>query len=118
MRATEPAPGDPLMHPPGRITLSPDLLPRLRAREESAYRELFDYLAPSLVHFAAQKLRSAEAAEDIVQDILYRIWEQGPRFSPRGTVVSYLFTAVRNQVLNTLRHDRIVRGSHASGLGG
>jgi RNA polymerase sigma-70 factor (ECF subfamily) len=96
-----------------RIELPTDILIRLRAREESAYKELVDCLGPALVNFAAQKLHSVDTAQDIVQEVLYRIWQQGEHFSPRGTVVTYLWAAVRNRVLNVLKHERIVRRSHS-----
>lgn len=95
-----------------RIELPDDILLRLRAREEAAYDELIERVGPRLVHIAAQMVQSADAAEDIVQDIFCRVWQQGEHFSPKGTVIAYLFTAVRNRALDFLKHERIRETSH------
>lgn len=95
-----------------RIELPDDILPRLRAREEAAYNELVERVGPSLAQMAAQMVRSSDTAKDIVQDVFYRVWEQGERFAPKGTVVAYLFTAVRNRALDLLKHERIKATSH------
>src|SRR5687767_4618482 len=97
-----------------RIELPADILERLRSRDEAAFAELVERVGPSLVHLAAQMLRSRDAAEDMVQDVFCRIWRQGERFAPKGTVVAYLFMAVRNRALNALEHDRIVERSHSA----
>src|SRR5690606_17797220 len=47
--------------------------------------------------------RSAETAEDLVQDILLYVWENRARWHPPTTVHAYLYRAVRNRALNVLR---------------
>src|SRR3569833_1422832 len=89
--------------------LSDDILDRLRIRDEAAYKELVECIGPELVSFAAQKLHSVDAAQDIVQDIFYHLWQQGERFQPSGPLVPYLFAAVRNRTLDVLKHERIVQ---------
>lgn len=103
--------------PRQRIELPDDIVARLRAREEAAYQQLIDRVGPALVNFATQMLGSDDEAHDVVQDVLYRVWQQGERFMPvgnQGNLVAYLFAAVRHRVLNTLRHKHVVAVAHTT----
>ena len=93
---------------PHAIKLPDDIVTRLQGRDESAYETLVLSAAPALIRFAAQRLGSTENAQDVVQDVFYNIWQQGDRFQPKGTVTAYLFAAVRNRVLDVIRHESVV----------
>lgn len=53
-------------------------------------------------------MQSSAVAEDIVQDTFARIWERRTEWEVRGSVRSYLYSAVRNRTLMHLRHARVV----------
>lgn len=94
-----------------RIELPEGIVTRLQQRVPEAYEELFRIAGPALLQFAANITRSSDAAEDVVQEVVYRIWELGECFRPSGSVVSYLFTAVRNRALNAYR-DEVTEGEY------
>lgn len=83
--------------------LSDDIIPRLRARDESAYREVVELYFTRLVRFSFRIVGSYDISEDIVQGVLIKISEQGDDFDPQGSLLAYLYTAVRNRSLNALR---------------
>lgn len=89
------------------LDLPESIVPRLRARENAAFRELFDTAFDQLVHFAYSIVESRETAKDIVQDVFVKIMEQGADFNPRGSLAGYLFRAVRNASLNVVRDRQI-----------
>ena len=64
------------------------------------------YFTP-LVQFVVGIVHLLDVAEDIVQDVLYRVWEQGATWNPHGSVRAYLLRAVRNQALDWLKHAAI-----------
>jgi RNA polymerase sigma-70 factor (ECF subfamily) len=67
---------------------------------ESHYVELCEYVL--------RLVGSAEAAEDLVQDLFLNLWKtRGPRDAERLTR-PYLFAAARNAALKYLRHRRVV----------
>ncbi len=70
---------------------------------EVVYKQYFS----SLVGFAFQYVESSEIAEDVVQDVFGKIWNQSEAIDIRTNVKSYLFGAVRNACLNHLRHERV-----------
>lgn len=79
------------------------LVLRLIDGDEDAFCELYASYKNRLIYFAMRFLKSREYAEDIFQDAFTVIW-QGRRFiNPDTSFSSYLYTIVRNRVLNQLR---------------
>lgn len=76
---------------------------RLIDGDEDAFCELYASYKNRLIYFAMRFLKSREYAEDVFQDAFTVIW-QGRRFiNPDTSFSSYLYTIVRNRVLNQLR---------------
>lgn len=79
------------------------LVQRLIEGDEDAFCELYAAYKNRLIFFAMRFLKSREYAEDIFQDAFTVIW-QGRRFiNPEVSFSSYLYTIVRNRILNQLR---------------
>jgi len=70
-----------------------------------------------LCEYVLRLIGSAEAAEDLVQELFLRLWDtRGPRDASRLTR-PYLYVAARNRALKYLRHARVVDAwsEHARG---
>ena len=79
------------------------LVLRLIDGNEDAFCELYAAYKNRLIYFAMRFLKSREYAEDVFQDASTIIW-QGRRFiNPDASFPSYLYTIVRNRILNQLR---------------
>ena len=90
---------------------APDLhLVALIARgDRGAFESMFrEHYAP-LVHFAEAMLRSREAGEDIVQEVLLNLWRQRETLRIDDSLRAYLYRAVRNRALNSVRNNRVRR---------
>ena len=80
------------------------LVLRLIEGEEDAFCELYAAYKNRLIYFAMRFLKSREYAEDIFQDAFAVVW-QGRRFiNPDASFSAYLYTIVRNRILNQLRY--------------
>ncbi|HVH09030.1 MAG TPA: RNA polymerase sigma-70 factor, partial [Gemmatimonadales bacterium] len=79
-------------------------LPERSPPWETAFARHYVELCEYVVRFVG----SAEAAQDLVQDLFLRLWaSRGPRDTTRLTR-PYLYTAARNRALKYLRHRRVV----------
>ena len=79
------------------------LVLRLIEGEEDAFCELYAAYKNRLIYFAMRFLKSREYAEDIFQDAFTIVWH-GRRFiNPDASFSAYLYTIVRNRILNQLR---------------
>ena len=79
------------------------LVLRLIEGDEDAFCELYAAYKNRLIYFAMRFLKSREYAEDVFQDAFAVVW-QGRRFiNPDASFSAYLYTIVRNRILNQLR---------------
>jgi len=59
-----------------------------------------------LLHFAYRMLADWDAASDVVQDALIRLWQSRARYSPQGNDIAYLLRLVRNACIDYVRSNR------------
>jgi len=87
------------------------LINRLQMRDEAAFEEAFKSNYKSLHAYAFTILRDEIAAEEMVQNVFYKLWERTENLSITGSVRAYLYRAVYNESLNYLKHLK-VRSEH------
>jgi RNA polymerase sigma-70 factor (ECF subfamily) len=89
---------------------------RLVAGDESALREIYRELAPAVLGLATRVLGDTTLAEDVMQDVFVRLWEQPERFDPaRGRLRSFLLTMTHSRSVERLRaEDSQRRRMHAA----
>ncbi len=71
----------------------------------------FDTYYSALVLFA-MRFTSEETSKDIVQDVFLKLWKRKVSFENTKSLRAYLYTAVRHQCLNHLKHLK-VKNSYA-----
>ncbi|MDE6451042.1 MAG: RNA polymerase sigma-70 factor [Odoribacter sp.] len=82
-------------------------LKQLAEGNEKAYQCLFDSYYSSLVMFASKYLQDLALAEDLVQDVIYDLWNQRQNLSDLSSLKNWLFVSVRNRCLNYLEHLKV-----------
>ncbi len=85
------------------ITNDKDLVIRLIHNDQEAFCELYARYKERLLYFAMKFVKSHEFAEDIYQDAFTVIWQSRRFLDPEKTFSSYLYTIVKNRILNILR---------------
>lgn len=60
-----------------------------------------------LCNFATRYIHDPEIAEDIVQEVFYKLWRNPANLDSKQKISSYLIRAVQNQGLNMLDHQLI-----------
>ncbi len=81
----------------------------IAAGDAQALEQLFKAHYRPLCGFALSYLKDADQAEDIVQELFVRLWQDREVLSIKTSVKSYLFTAVRNRCLNALAVKKRMR---------
>ena len=75
-------------------------------RDESAYKRLFLHFYKGLIRFADTYVRQHEVAEEIVSDVMLRVWTMQEALLEVRNLRVYLFKAVRNTAINYLLKNR------------
>lgn len=83
------------------------MLTRLRESDKQAFAKVYEiYFAPLYQH-AYNRLRDTEAAKDVVQELFAVLWEKREQLDLKTNLSHYLFTSVRNRVLNAIARQGV-----------
>jgi len=80
----------------------PQLLDLVSAGDQTAFRQLYIHFYKRLYHFALSLVKTREPAEEIVEDVFVRIWQQRENLPTIRNLRVYLYTATKNSSLNYL----------------
>ncbi len=84
----------------------PDLQSRIAIdRDENAYKELFMFFYKPLFQFANCLTKEAETAEEIVSDVMMKVWEMAEALGEIGNLKVYLYRSIKNRALNYLSRN-------------
>lgn len=92
------------------------LIERLRNGDESLFREIYDCHYVLLCRFANQILNDSMLAEEVVDDVIFYLWEHRGEVEITYSIRAYLVRAVRNRCLNELRSASRIEEQRLSSL--
>src|SRR5881296_2884679 len=87
---------------------SQDWTERIRAGDEAAFEAMFRTYYDGLCRYVAAYLGSRDAAEDVVQGVFARIWEDRAHWVV-SDVPHYLYAAVRRRAMSQFRRAAVRR---------
>ena len=73
------------------------------ARDQAAYKELYLYFHPSIYKLAGLIIPQESIVEEIVSDVMIRVWTMEHKLAYVNHLKTYLLTATRNTAINYLR---------------
>ncbi len=85
-----------------------EIIKRIRKGDVRQFESLFRTFYISLVRYATSFVRDHDTAEEIVQDVFYRIWAGREKINIKKSLSAYLFRAVHNSCLHLLEHRKVV----------
>ncbi|MDP4208776.1 MAG: RNA polymerase sigma-70 factor [Bacteroidota bacterium] len=87
-----------------------NILERIQKNDEKAFETLFRTYYKSLCFFVFKLTKDTSAAEEIVQDLFFHIWDNRASLQLTTSIKSYLYKAAHNNSLRYLRHQKVVAG--------
>ncbi len=84
-----------------------DILLAIRQGNERVFETVFRKYYQSLCNYACGILKDMDDAEEVVQSIFLKFWEQRESIEINVSLKSYLYRAVHNTCLNRLKHLKI-----------
>lgn len=83
------------------------LLELVRGGDQNAMAALFDRYGTMVYSIAMRVLRERSNAEDVMQEVFVRVWENPERFiSGHGSFAGWLAVVTRNRAVDVLRRRR------------
>ncbi len=75
--------------------------------DEKAYQSLFRHYYAPLSLYALRFIPSREIAEDLVQEVFYKLWRDRRSIRISTSIRAYLITSVKHHCLNYIRHREV-----------
>ena len=85
-----------------------EIIRRIRQGDKGQFESLFRSSYVSLVRYAKTIIKDHDTAEEIVQDLFVRLWQERQKLKIESSLNGYLFRAVHNRCLHWLDHSRVV----------
>ena len=80
------------------------LMSEFKALFEKSFHEYYD----GLCRYAYTFLKDSEKARDTVQSVFVKWWEKQEEIEIKHSVKSYLYAAIHNHCLNSIRNEKVV----------
>ncbi len=80
-----------------------ELADKIKSGQLKAFDQLYERYSQNLYRFARSLLKNHEDAEEVVQEVFYRVWNKRKDLSVRKSFQSFLFTIAYNVIIDQLR---------------
>lgn len=81
------------------------LLAKLKKTNRKAFILVYERYHKILYAVSYQYLRDGGRAQDVVQDVFTKLWEERGSIEVRTNLKSYLYSMVRNHILNIIKRE-------------
>jgi RNA polymerase sigma-70 factor, ECF subfamily len=85
-----------------------EIIGRIRNGDAGQFESLFRSSYVSLVRYARNLIKDHDDAEEIVQDLFVRIWQDKEKLNIESSLNGYLFRSVHNRCLHYIEHKKVV----------
>lgn len=85
-----------------------EIIRRIRQGDKQEFEKLFRSSYVSLVRYAKKILKDHDTAEEIVQDLFFRLWQDRGNLTIESSLNGYLFRSVHNRSLHFIEHQKVV----------
>ena len=85
-----------------------EIIRRIRQGDTGQFESLFRSSYVSLVRYARTVIKDHDTAEEIVQDLFFRIWKDKEKLQIESSLNGYLYRAVHNRCLHHIDHIKVV----------
>ncbi len=90
------------------MNIDSEIIGRIRNGDKLEFETLFRSSYVSLVCYAKRILRDHDTAEEIVQELFFRLWQDREKLNIESSLNGYLFRSVHNRALHHIEHQQVV----------
>lgn len=101
------------MRPEKQKIVTPNVVSALCNGDHMAYKKVYMHYRRPVESFVFKLTGSADAVDDIAQEIFMNLWEQRHRLDPDGNIGGYLYRMAKNKALKYLYNNRNRTKSYA-----
>ncbi|MBL0136244.1 MAG: RNA polymerase sigma-70 factor [Chitinophagaceae bacterium] len=76
-------------------------------QDPSAFEQVFKTHFKDLHAYAITLVQDDAMAEEMVQQVFFKLWERAGKLTISGSIAAYLYRAVHNESLNYIKHQKV-----------
>lgn len=89
------------------LSTTTDLIARIARGDRSAFERFYDIHAAMAFGLIRRILRDREAAQEVLQEVFWQIWQEAPSYDPaRGSPEAWLVMRAKSRAIDRLRAMR------------
>ena len=93
-----------------------EIIKRIGQGDKAQFESLFRSSYASLVSYAKTLIKDHDSAEEIVQDLFFRLWHDRDKIKIESSLNGYLFRSVHNRCLHWIEHKKVME-RHVNEMG-
>jgi RNA polymerase sigma-70 factor, ECF subfamily len=90
-------------------TIDKQVVKLLKERNEAIFKQVFKDNFKNLQAYAVTIVNDMQTAEEIVQQVFFKIWDRTDNLNIEASLAAYLYRAVYNESCNYLKHVKVKR---------
>ncbi len=90
------------------MTGESEIIRRIKEGDKGQFESLFRSSYVSLVRYAMTIIKDHNTAEEIVQELFFRLWQDREKLKIESSLNGYLFRSVHNRCLHFIDHARVI----------
>jgi RNA polymerase sigma-70 factor, ECF subfamily len=87
--------------------LEKEIINNIKSGNEKAFEYLFKTYFDKLINYAKEILKNHDVAEEIVEDIFVKLWENRENVVIESSIQAYLYKSTYNACLNHFKHVKV-----------
>jgi RNA polymerase sigma-70 factor (ECF subfamily) len=84
-----------------------ELIARLRNGDQLAFTEIYNRYKHLLQNHAYKKLGDFDEVKDVLQEVFTNLWNKRQELPITSNLCGYLYTGIRNRILNNFAHKQV-----------
>jgi len=85
-----------------------EIIERIRKGDVEQFESLFRSSYISLVQYAKKVIKDHDTAEEIVQDLFVKLWQDKEKIKIKSSLNGYLLRSIHNRCLHFIEHIKVV----------
>ena len=85
------------------------LIRQIKSSNIEAFENVFKEFQENIFSYLYFKIGNSQVAEDILQDVFIKLWENRHQLKDNLSLPSYLYTIAKNLTLNYFRHQKVIQ---------
>ena len=82
------------------------LLERIAARDQAAFAEFYAIYRRRLARFLGRVIASSDSVDELINDVMYVVWQDAARFERRSKVSTWVFAIAWHKALRALERQQ------------